>query len=530
VTTQATEAAAGTDLADVGRWKLASSVAELEERPVSALRTLTGPATAIMRRAEELGETEIVQRAKLLVISVMVREGRIEEGGKAAHQVLAWAQGHGSSYLLARVHRELSMFYRLVGDVSSAHTHAVQGVSHLTGDVSPRIRARHLLTLAVALDENGHSADGDRRFQEALDIASALGDGELTAHILNNMAYTAYERENEPLARALTEQMRDVEARSSFSLSAGQLDTIARVEMMSGSYQKAVATLQAVLEPDSTVAGNEGDAFATCLLTLAQALRLGGRFEEAQQAVDACMRMADERSLRLIRAQVREGQAALYADTGRYQEAYEEYRAFHAEATTLHSVQREARAHALQAVFDTTEARQASEHFREMAHRDALTGLYNRRYVNERLPALLGEAATHRTPISLAIVDLDHFKQINDTLSHSTGDTVLQHIAQLLAAAAPGPAIAARMGGEEFLLVFPGADAPEAQRRCERLRLRIRAHPWGPVTGRLPVTASIGVTTAADDLELASTLLSRADHNLYAAKRGGRDRVVTGTP
>jgi two-component system cell cycle response regulator len=525
---QVTAVATGPADADADSWTLAASVTELEERPVSALRTLTEPATAIMRRAEELGETEIVQRAKLLVISVMVREGRIEEGGKEAHQVLAWAQGHGSSYLLARVHRELSLFYRLVGDVSSAHTHAVQGVSHLTGDVAPKIRARHLLTLAVALDENGHSADGDRRFQEALDLASALGDGELIAHILNNMAYTAYERENEPLARALTEQMRDVEARSSFALSAGQLDTIARVEMMSGSYEKAVATLQAVLEPDSAVAGNEGDAFAACLLTLAQALRLGGRFAEAQQAVDACMRIADERSLRLIRAQVREGQAELYADTGRYREAYEEYRAFHAEATTLHSAQREARAHALQAVFDTTEARQASERFREMAHRDALTGLYNRRYVNERLPALLGEAATHRTPISLAIVDLDHFKQINDTLSHGTGDTVLQHIAQLLAESATGPAIAARMGGEEFLLVFPGADAAEAQRRCERLRLRIRAHLWGPITGRLPVTASIGVTTAAEDLELASTLLSRADHSLYAAKREGRDRVVAG--
>jgi diguanylate cyclase (GGDEF)-like protein len=262
---------------------------------------------------------------------------------------------------------------------------------------------------------------------------------------------------------------------------------------------------------------------------MALALRLGGRFEEAQQALDACLRMADERNLRLIRAQVREGQAALYADTGRYQDAYEEYRAFHAEATMLHSAQREARAHALQAVFDATEARRTSEHFREMAHRDVLTGLYNRRYVNERLPALLGDAAAHGTPISLAIVDLDHFKQINDTLSHSTGDTVLQQIAQLLAETATGPEIAARMGGEEFLLVFPGADVVEAHRRCEQLRLRIRAHAWAPITGPLPVTASIGITTAVDGVGNPSTLLSRADHNLYAAKRAGRDRVVTDT-
>jgi diguanylate cyclase (GGDEF)-like protein len=106
---------------------------------------------------------------------------------------------------------------------------------------------------------------------------------------------------------------------------------------------------------------------------------------------------------------------------------------------------------------------------------------------------------------------------------------VLQQIAQLLAETATGPEIAARMGGEEFLLVFPGADVAEAHRRCEQLRLRIRAHDWAPITGPLPVTASIGITTAVDGVGNPSTLLSRADHNLYAAKRAGRDRVVTDT-
>ncbi|HEV7965050.1 MAG TPA: GGDEF domain-containing protein, partial [Actinoplanes sp.] len=173
--------------------------------------------------------------------------------------------------------------------------------------------------------------------------------------------------------------------------------------------------------------------------------------------------------------------------------------------------------------------RRISDHFREMAHRDALTGLYNRRFVDERLPALLGEALARGTPISVAIVDLDHFKRINDTLSHSTGDTVLQHIAQLLAEAAAGPDLVARMGGEEFLLAFPGVDAVDAARRCERLRLAIRAHLWQPVTGTLPVTASIGVTTTADGVGTMSALLAQADRNLYTAKRGGRDQVVADT-
>jgi diguanylate cyclase (GGDEF)-like protein len=180
----------------------------------------------------------------------------------------------------------------------------------------------------------------------------------------------------------------------------------------------------------------------------------------------------------------------------------------------------------MQAVFEANEARRATEHFREMAHRDALTGLYNRRYVNERLPALLGEAASRRGPISVAIADLDHFKRINDTLSHATGDSVLQHIGVLLQEVATGPVIAARMGGEEFLLIFPGMDGAEATRCCELLRLRVRTYAWQPVTGALPVTTSIGVTTAIDGRATVSALLSQADRNLYAAKRAGRDRVV----
>jgi two-component system, cell cycle response regulator len=501
--------------------RLAAEVAELEGRPVSALRTLTEPATRIMRRAEELGESDLFQRARLLVASVIMREGQIEEAGRQVHRVLAWAQQQGSSYLLARAHREVSLFYRLVGDVSSAHTHALQSLSCLPEDADRGIRARHLLTLAIALDENGHSADGDRRFDESLQIALDLGDGELIAQVLNNMAYTAFERDDEPLALQLCQQMRDTAEEHDFPLSAGQLDTIARVEMMSGDYDRAAATLAPVLEPDSKVAGNEGDALATCLLTMAETLRLGHRFAESQEALDAGARMAEERNLKLIRAGFREAQAALYAETGRYREAYEEHRVFYAEATALHSSQREARAHALQAAYDATEARRMSEELRELAHRDALTGLYNRRYVDEQLPALIKEG-----PISLAIVDLDHFKRINDTLSHNTGDTVLRQVGQLLAEAATGRTIAARLGGEEFLLILPGVDAREALRRCEELRLRIRGHDWGPVTHGLPVTTSIGVTTAASGADSMSDLLEKADHFLYAAKRAGRDRVI----
>ncbi|GIF16895.1 tetratricopeptide repeat-containing diguanylate cyclase [Actinoplanes teichomyceticus] len=505
---------------------LEAAVAELESRPSSQFRTLRTPATEIRRRAEELGAEELYQRAELLLASVDLREGRVGEGGQTAHRVLAWAERQNSRHLLARAHRQLSVFYRYVGDFADGLKHAVQAVAHLTEDMPVSIRAQHLMSLSVALEETGSRADGDQRAREALALAKAGGDHEMTLLALNNMVYSAYENDDEPAARALVAEMHEIQARTGHRFGANELDTMARVELMSGHYDEVEALLTPVLA--DLVAANEGDAVAECRLTLALARRLAGRYAEAQAAIDANLRICAERGLAAIRARTREEQAALYAATGRYAEAYEEHRAFHAETAALLSVQRDARARALQAVFDANEARRASEHFREMAHRDALTGLYNRRYVNERVPALLLEAAAAHAPISVAIVDLDHFKRINDTLSHATGDTVLQHVAELLEEATPGSALAARMGGEEFLLVYPGVGAQEAAVRCERLRLRLRAYPWGPITGTLQVTTSIGITTAPDGHGSLSALLSQADRNLYAAKRGGRDRVVAG--
>ena len=506
------------------RAALVATLLELEHRGVSQFRTMRAPAEEARRLADELGDEESAQRAVVLLADVMMRDGRIGEGGRAAHQARAWAERNDNAYVLARAHRQLSIFYRLMGDMSDALTHGVQCVANLTDDVPETIRARHLLTLATALDDGGSVEEGDVRYREALRISVATGDGELSLRVLNNMTYSAYENDKEPAARALAEQMREVSIRAGRPLTANELDTVARVDMMGGRFHLVEKSLAGIL--DGHIVVNDGDAAAECMLTLAEARRMDGRYADAQTAVDRAVRECDEHGLARLRARARQEQAALYAAAGRFEEAYEEHRLFHADATALHSTQKEARARAMQAVFEANEARRASEHFREMAHRDVLTGLYNRRYVNERLPALLAEAASRRTPISVAICDLDHFKRINDTLSHATGDTVLQHIGALLQEAATGPAIAARMGGEEFLLIFPGASAAEATERCEALRLRVRAHGWSPITGSLPVTASIGVTTVPDGRTTLSALLSQADRNLYSAKRAGRDRVV----
>jgi two-component system cell cycle response regulator len=511
------------------RTALAAVIGELESRSGSQFRTLHEPAVMAELRAVELGDAELVHRAMLLQGSVLLREGRSAEGGYRARRVLDWAVLHDNHHLLARAHREMAVFHRQVGDLADALRHAVQCVANLPDDAAPELRARHLISLAVALDENGSADEAHRRFDEALDLATAVGAFELALVVLNNVAYIAYENDDHAGAGALVARMRETLTHCGRAFTANELDTVARVEMMSRRYAVVDQLLSPVLQESSTVRADQGDALAECLVTLAEARRLDGRYAESEVALDAAFQMCAERGLETLRMRAHEEKAALFADTGRFREAYEEYRTFHAGFVSLRSIQREARAHALQTVFEASEARKDNERFREMAYRDALTGLHNRRYLNEKLPAILGAARMDRRPVSLALVDLDHFKRINDTLSHSVGDEVLQRVSELIAdAAGEDGSIAVRLGGEEFLLVLPGVDEGEARRLCERLRRRLQAYAWRPLTGDLSVTTSIGVATSPRGDDIMPDLMARADENLYAAKRGGRNQVVAG--
>jgi diguanylate cyclase (GGDEF)-like protein len=154
-----------------------------------------------------------------------------------------------------------------------------------------------------------------------------------------------------------------------------------------------------------------------------------------------------------------------------------------------------------------------------------LTGLYNRRYVDDRLPGMLERARDEGAWLSVALADLDHFKLVNDSLSHDVGDEVLRQLATLLQSAAED-GFAARMGGEEFLLVLPGLQPAPAFALCDRLRRQVADYPWRPLTGDVPVCISLGlVSTFAGQVDMAH-LLSESDRRLYVAKRSGRNRVT----
>lgn len=169
---------------------------------------------------------------------------------------------------------------------------------------------------------------------------------------------------------------------------------------------------------------------------------------------------------------------------------------------------------------------QALARIQEMATRDDLTLLANRRHMNE----LLGyEKERHERsggPLSLALIDIDWFKRVNDAYGHAAGDDVLREFARQALCAVRATDVLARWGGEEFLLMLPDTDAQAAQIVIERMRARIAAHPF--IAGEAPLTVSFSAgLTAACNGETIGATIARADAALYAAKAAGRNRIVS---
>jgi diguanylate cyclase (GGDEF)-like protein len=155
---------------------------------------------------------------------------------------------------------------------------------------------------------------------------------------------------------------------------------------------------------------------------------------------------------------------------------------------------------------------------------DQLTGLANRRRIDHELPMQLASARERRGALSVAAVDLDHFKQVNDRYGHAVGDDVLRAVSRILLDNTRSSDLLARMGGEEFLVLFVGTPLATASDICERLRHAVEAYDWNRVAPGLRLTISIGLCDAIDSLDVRG-LLERADASLYAAKRAGRNRV-----
>jgi len=279
---------------------------------------------------------------------------------------------------------------------------------------------------------------------------------------------------------------------------------------------------------------------ARALTHIAEVHRRAGAAQRALEALHEALDIASEndsapqaRAAHAELAVVREG-------LGEFKAALAHFKAFHRLDEQIRSAEAERKATLVTARYAVDQIRREAEAYRAERDRlrdanqllaaqaltDSLTGLGNRRSFDRAIARAL-----HRGTFdgALAAIDIDRFKQVNDEFSHLTGDEVLRRIGVLAETVIRPTDQAFRVGGEEFLVLLPGATGDLAVAICERIRRAIEDHPWADVAPGLRVTASFGVA-AAQARDSVTGLLGRADAALYTAKKAGRNQVVSASP
>jgi diguanylate cyclase (GGDEF)-like protein len=241
------------------------------------------------------------------------------------------------------------------------------------------------------------------------------------------------------------------------------------------------------------------------------------------------------------RAAVHEEFAAALAAAGRYQEAYQAQLRSSREYLSNVSVLNRVRQFSMQVRHEINRVRaqlveesrerrslQEAERFRDEATHDPLTGLYNRRYLDEALPNLIKLAQQSATPVAIAFIDLDKFKRVNDEYGHPMGDTVLKGFAEAAQDLLRGSDIIGRYGGEEFVAAIIGCGPAAAEKRLDDLQRRVRGLKFQSGESELSgITFTAGVAIYPEDGIELDQLMRRADDRLYRAKDAGRQRIVT---
>jgi len=430
------------------------------------------------------------------------------------------ARGHGYDAVL---HCNLAHELMQLGDYDEALKHVEAGLARFDHDRNPRLASVLWVNRIIILTELGRAADALGDIERVCAVpADATGRGTLTPHF-ETMAIAAFAAGQRGRGRELVERARQVErepiveealelalAEALLARADGDL-ALARTHLDAASERAAVGGLGVSLRVRCAV-----------YLLLSQVLEASGDVVAALAAARQWQRLAGERAQLASRAHYQA--AALQTELLMLQHQLDEKDA-QRRATERARAELEATNKALSQKIDEVQALQ--EALRQQATRDELTGLFNRRHLNNTLPAMWALAQRENKPLAVAIIDLDHFKRVNDEHGHDAGDRLLTAFGRLLASSLRKSDVACRYGGEEFCVLMPETDAAGARRKIAVLLKRWRVESLmlgaaGP--GGTSFSAGVADSTAATANWQA--LLKRADDELLTAKRTGRNRVL----
>lgn len=508
----------------------------------------------------EAGPTDLAEAATVLIETNLARLRAafllddLAEGMRAGQTALELANAHGCAVLEARTHTELGALFGSRQLTSTALKHMQAGVAILEANDLPQSAVLHNNMGNVYL-ETDRAAEALGFYTRARERFVADGDRFRASLARSNegRALLALGRVEEGVA-ALEQGVEWQDGLANRAYFATALSKAALGHVAAGDRARAMSRFEESLE--ATAMADQSDPFedeiraqfGDFLLEEGRPAEALAQFEQALARSRASSRASSE-------AKLLECTARALAALGRYEDAYKALRA-HMEARDkvagesseltlrLQLLELEATIGkgnelnlvARQAMLDDNrELRERTRYLEDLSVTDDLTGLFNRRYFRLRVVEEEARAARQATDLVLLLIDVDHFKVVNDTLSHTVGDRVLQEFARLLGTAFRETDVVARWGGEEFAVLLSGFSRQTAQAIAERARQQVQAHDWAQFGPDLALTVSIGIScfsevaasgAAVGQAGRYDALFDLADARLYEAKRLGRNRVV----
>ena len=516
------------DPVDALRAQLARASALYVAAPAEALALAEGVIAALPTDAPPaLRVTALRSRATALTFL-----GRSEDALALLAETFAGMPAHETALRL-ELQRAHSVAYEQLGALEEALDWAMQSVDSARTLGDPRSLADALLSVGVALSRSGDHGAGLERYREALAIYEAHRDDRGVLQALNNIGIGCKNlgRFDEAVvhverAMAMAVAAGDEGARAAAASNLGE--PLARL----GRTAEARRVLADAVRGLAHAGYLSGETHARVML--GELLLADGELGAAQAEFEQALALTQRTGSRNHAARAHLGLSRVHKAAGRFEPALAQHEAYHAAERAQFNDDSARRLRAMQVRFDLQRARQDAELHRlraaEMAAQsrtDALTGLANRRHLDERLADAVERASHDGRPLALALADIDDFKQVNDRLGHATGDEVLRTLADLLRAQARPADVVARYGGEEFCVAFVDTEVEEAAAACEALRAAVARHDWTALHPALRITLSIGLAGLAQ-AGTPAALLRTADHHLYDAKRRGKNQVRCG--
>ena len=409
----------------------------------------------------------------------LYRIGDHQEALGYIHESLALAEAGQDAYIYANTLGNLGLVYGALREFDKALECHQQSLSlkERTGDTQGV--SETLANMGAVYAEKGNDEEAKKVFTRSLTLKRELGDGQNFAAVAVQLgALLAKGRKFKAALRLLHEALASAEA-------ANLKEDVYKAHLALSDVYKQKKLLGKALAHFEHYCRVKEEAFDESSDQKLRSLRVSFETERKER---------EKEIYRLKNAELTEANAELEHLTRSLQEADREKSALLARLE-----------------------RQAQE--------DPLTGLYNRRHFDAELEKEFARARRFTLPMSVALLDLDHFKRINDTFSHAVGDEVLRVTAQLFKAHFREVDTVARYGGEEFVLLLPQTGARDATLTCESFRRTVEAYPWDGLQPDLRVTVSVGIS---DDLNVDTheKLLAKADDKLYRAKREGRNQTA----